>query len=503
MTHREFVLWLERIERELPVTRWQVRGIRVWPLVRLSLYATTFNARVSEHFLGGGTRRRLAVVAGAIGSWARALVSDRQGNRKATERADAVFLAYSVGRQPLVEGRRYNPLAAPYVELLARQGRRSLVWEMSPFGEYNLPRYTPSFLIQPWLVALRILSEILPLGREEIALPGYERFVAAAREAGLPLRHADLQRLRRDALFIRRLADLFARWLRRAGPRLGFVADGGLREMAFCLACRELGITSVEIQHGVFTDLHPIYGSWHAVPADGYETRPRLFWTWDQASAAALECWTRKAPAAHGVVVGGDPWRDMWARADSEFVRRSNAAIETRKHEAGGERHILVTLDSNRELLPRPLREAIAEGPTAWRWWVRLHPVHQAARRAEALRELPGLGLDTELMDYASESPLHALLRHMDAHVTVGLSSVVGEAADAGVPSIACLAEAADFYAGEVARGTLRVGCTGAEILAALEDAFRQERPAPSEIRPGPDAAMEQALACAPFGRGE
>jgi uncharacterized protein YbjT (DUF2867 family) len=134
---------------------------------------------------------------------------------------------------------------------------------------------------------------------------------------------------------------------------------------------------------------------------------------------------------------------------------------------------------------------------------VRLHPVHQAARRAEALRELPGLGLDTELMDYASESPLHALLRHMDAHVTVGLSSVVGEAADAGVPSIACLAEAADFYAGEVARGTLRVGCTGAEILAALEDAFRQERPAPSEIRPGPDAAMEQALACAPFGRGE
>ncbi|MGH7526469.1 MAG: hypothetical protein ACREMX_07170, partial [Gemmatimonadales bacterium] len=368
---------------------------------------------------------------------------------------------------------------------------------------YNLPRHTPSFLIQPWLVALRILSEILPLGREEIALAGYERFVAAAREAGLPLRHADLQRLRRDALFIRRLADLFARWLRRAGPRLGFVADGGLREMAFCLACRELGITSVEIQHGVFTDLHPIYGSWHAVPADGYETRPRLFWTWDQASAAALECWTRTAPTAHGVVVGGDPWRDMWARGDREFVRRSHAAIETRKHEAGGERHILVTLDSNRELLPGPLREAIAEGPTGWRWWVRLHPVHQAARRAEALRELPGLGLDTELMDYASGSPLHALLRHMDAHVTVGLSSVVGEAADAGVPSIACLAEAADFYAGEVARGTLRVGRTGAEILAALEDAFRRGRPAQSEIRPGPDAAMEQALATAPFGRGE
>ncbi|MGH7525862.1 MAG: hypothetical protein ACREMX_04080, partial [Gemmatimonadales bacterium] len=480
-----------------------VRGIRVWPLVRLSLYATTFNARISEHFLGGGTRRRLAVVSEAIGSWARARVRDRRANRRATARADAVFLAYSVGRQPVVEGRRYNPLAAPYVELVARQGRRSLVWEMSPFGEYNLPRYTPSFLIQPWLVALRILSEILPLGREEIVLPEYQRFVAAAREAGLPLRHADLRRLRRDALFIRRLADKFTHWLRRATPSLGFVADGGPREMAFCLACRELGITSVEIQHGIVTDLHPIYGSWHAVPADGYETRPRLFWTWDQPSAAVLECWTRKAPTAHGVVVGGDPWRDMWARADSELVRRAHAGIETRKQEIGGERHILVTLDSNRELLPGSLRKAIADGPSEWRWWVRLHPVHQAARRAEAVRELPGLGLGTELMDYASGLPLHALLRHMDAHATVGLSSVVAEAAEAGVPSVACLAEAADFYAGEVARGTLRVGGTGAEILQALEQAFRQGRPVPTASRPEADAAMKQVLATRAFARGE
>jgi hypothetical protein len=500
VTHREFVIWLERIERELPVTRWRVRGIHVWPLVRLSLYATTFNARVSEHFLGGGVRSRVAVVTGAAGSWARAVVRDRGSNRRPTERADAVFLAYSVGRQPLVEGRRYNSLAAPYVDLLARRGLRSLVWEMSPFGDYNIPRYTPSYLVQPWLVSLRMLCEVLPLGDEEVVLPEYERFVAAAREARLPLRHADVGRVRRDALFVRRLADLFARWLRRVRPRVGFVADGGLREQAFCLACRELGITSVEIQHGVFTDLHPIYGSWHAVPPEGYETRPRLFWTWDQNSAAALEFWTRKAPAAHGVVVGGDPWREMWVRGGSDFVTRTHQEIESRKKATGRERHILVTLDSNRELLPGPLRDAMAGNPPDWSWWVRLHPVNQADRRAEALNELPGLGLDTALMDYASGLPLHALLRHMDAHVTVGLSSVVAEAADAGVPSVACLPEAAEFYAGEVARGRLRVGCTGGEILAALEESFRESRSALSEARPQADAALEQVLATRPFG---
>ena len=38
--------------------------------------------------------------------------------------------------------------------LLERLGARPLVWETSPYGDYNVPRHTPSFLVQPHLIEL-------------------------------------------------------------------------------------------------------------------------------------------------------------------------------------------------------------------------------------------------------------------------------------------------------------------------------------------------------------
>ena len=139
------------------------------------------------------------------------------------------------------------------------------------------------------------------------------------------------ERLRRDALFLRRLADTFKAWLSRSGARLGFVANTGLQEQAFCLACRELGIISIELQHGVQGDLHPSYGSWFAVPGAGWETRARVFWSWDEESAAAINRWAVCAPDAHVAIVGGDPWREMWLDESSDQARRTGGLIEQRK----------------------------------------------------------------------------------------------------------------------------------------------------------------------------
>jgi hypothetical protein len=146
---REFVDWIREAEADFPVTSWKVRGIRVWPLIRLSLSSSTFQAGSPTHSLAAGWRRLGWNVAGGLAGWAKARVGDGSANRRPWEPADAVFLASSIGRRPLVDGKRYDIRAGPYVELLTRSGARSLVWEMSPYGDYNVPRYTPSFLVQP------------------------------------------------------------------------------------------------------------------------------------------------------------------------------------------------------------------------------------------------------------------------------------------------------------------------------------------------------------------
>jgi len=476
VNRRQFIEWLKHIEGEFPVTRWTVRGIRVWPLVRLSLNSATFRAGSPQHGLGAPWHRRLWNVAGGMSAWGRAYWRDRAANRRPTDPADAVFLSYSTGRRPLVDGRRYDPRAGPFIELLTGLGARSLVWEMSPFGDYNTPRHTPSFLMQPHLVSLRAACQFLPPGDDRVALDSYPEFLARVGEAGLEFPHADVTRLRRDVLFLRRLADTFAGWLERSRPRVGFVANTALPDQAFCLACREHGITPVELQHGLQGDLHPSYGSWFAVPRDGWETRARVFWSWDQESAAAINRWALRSGGAHVAIVGGDPWREMWQDESSELVRTSRDLIEARKRATGGVRHILVTLSSQGDVIPAAILDAVRTSPPTWRYWFRLHQVDQAARWVEAVRLLGRVRGDPGLMGFATEMPLHALLRHLDCAVTVNVSTVVAEATAHGVPAVTCAREALDFYPDEAAAGMLVVADTPAEIVSALRRLLQQGR---------------------------
>jgi hypothetical protein len=485
---REFVEWLRSVESTFPVTSWKVRGIHVWPLVRLALYSSTFNSGSPAHSLRAGWRRLGGNVGRGLSAWGEAYLGDRHANRRPSEPSDAVFLASSIGRRPLLVDKRFDVRSGPFVQLLERAGAPTLVWEMSPFGDYNAPRYTPSFLVQPHLIALRAASQVLPLADDHVELDRFDEFLASVRKAGMAFAHADVGRIRRDMLYLRRLADRFAGWLRRSRPRLGFVANTGLAEQAFCLACRELGIVSVEVQHGVQGDLHPSYGSWFSVPREGWETRARVFWSWDEDSAAAINRWAACAPDRHVAVVGGDPWREMWLDEGSDLARLTGVRIEQRKRAVGGEHHVLITLSSQGDAVPAAVLEAVRASPPTWRFWFRLHPVDQAARRAEARRLLGPLGVDLGLLDFATEVPLHALLARLDGHLTVSLSTVVTEAAAHGIPSIACGKEAPDFFRNEMAAGMLVVAETATEILAALRHLLPQGR---LPVRPSPPRAPD------------
>ncbi len=494
MIHREFVEWMRTVETDFPVTSWKVRSIHVWPLIRLSLSSSTFRSGSPAHSLGAGWRRLGGNVGRGLAAWARAYAGDRRANRRPWEPSDAVFLASSIGRRPLVDGRRYDVRSGPFVELLERAGARPLVWEMSPFGDYNAPRYTPSALIQPHLIALRAASQVLPLQEDHVELNRFGEFLGRVQSAGMAFPHADVTRIRRDVLYLRRLADRFAGWLRRSRPRLGFVANTGLPEQAFCLACRELGITSVEVQHGLQGDLHPGWGSWFAVPREGWETRARVFWSWDEESAAAINRWAAPVSHRHLALVGGDPWREMWLDESSELALRTGESIDRQKAAVGGERHILVTLSSQGDVVPAAVLNAIRSSPSTWRFWFRLHPVREAARRVEATRLLRPLGMDVALMAFATEAPLHALLRRMDCHLTVSLSTVVTEAAANGLRSIACGPEAPDFFRDEISKGMLVVAGTSQEILAGLHRLLAQGRRSLSPVPPRASATLDRLL---------
>ena len=303
----------------------------MWPLVRLSLYSATFGSGSPQHGLGAGWGRRLRNVAGGLLSWGHARLSDRGANRRPNEPADAVFLTTSAGRRPLLEGRRFDLRAGPFVELLDRLGARSLVWQMSPFGDYNVPRHLPSFLLQPRLVTLRAACQIVPLGDDRVALESYDEFLARLRAAGLRFPHADVERCGAMRCSSAAWPTPSRRGCRDSGHGSDLWPTPASRSRRSASPAASWASPPIELQHGVQGDLHPSYGSWFAVPRTGWETRARVFWSWDEDSAAAINRWAACAPDAHVAIVGGDPWREMWLDESSDQARRTGGLIEQRK----------------------------------------------------------------------------------------------------------------------------------------------------------------------------
>ncbi|MGH9308828.1 MAG: hypothetical protein ACRD1U_05615, partial [Vicinamibacterales bacterium] len=431
-------------------------------------------------------------------------IRDWRHNAVRLRQADVVFLAYSSGTQATIDGRKYNPLLAPYVQLLEGTGRRAAVWEMCHEGEYNIPRSIASAYIQPPLLAFRLASLFTYRPDDTDArLEQFDRFVERARSANLANRYTTVRALLRDAYFVRRTAAWFRRRLESVRPTHGFVADYGLRELAFCLACRELGIPTVEIQHGVINETHPAYASWQGVPERGYDTRPTTFWCWDATGVAAIEAWAAKTATGVRAVLGGDPWREQWFKDDAPLVQTFDRRIEQLKEATGASLHVLVTLDPTGPVVPDVLLEAMRRAPRDWCFWVRLHPLGQRTRLPAARRALAALpGVRCAPIDLASEWPLHALLRHVDVHVTGCWSTVVIEAEDFGVASVACAERAREVFPDQIASGTLRVALTAEEIAAALAGQMRIRQPLPTRPRVDPARAMRDVLAAgAPPGQ--
>jgi hypothetical protein len=97
-------------------------------------------------------------------------------------------------------------------------------------------------------------------------------------------------------------------------------------------------------------------------------------------------------------------------------------------------------------------------------------------------------------LDVATDQPLYALLRHVDAHVTHSSSAVV-EAAEFGVPSVLFSEVGAELFPGPIAAGWAAVSVDGDLLEVVRAQAARRSRrelpaPPPRQLRNGVDEVL-------------
>jgi len=273
---------------------------------------------------------------------------------------------------------------------------------------------------------------------------------------------------------------------------------------AFVLACRRLGILSVDLQHCPQDGAHRAYG-FSVLPERGYVTLPAVFWNWTQHDANYINRWAGTLaqpwhrgfhgghPQLAGFLDDGDPGTRSW---DERF-----RAVGADMH---FEREILIALQpihGQRERW-RALAATIAAAPASWRWWIRRHPAATAQQDLE-YQSLLSLRRPNVVISEATTLPLPALLRHMSALVSLA-SGAAAEAAMFGVPAFFLLDEARGPFARLVDAGQAAVVTTSTLLkeLAAIPAVVRRSRaPASRDVSESLEALRDMARAYADLCR--
>ncbi|MEJ2650184.1 MAG: hypothetical protein P8016_17460 [Sedimentisphaerales bacterium] len=226
--------------------------------------------------------------------------------------------------------------------------------------------------------------------------------------------------VKKDFLLLKSLTGFYKKALEKLSPDMAFLVNYySLDGMAFTMACRELKIPTIDIQHGLQGDLHFAYGRWFKVPSTGFQLLPSFFWVWSNLEEAVIEKWSHQVSQYHRPLVGGNLWMSQWKGNADNTVTYYDKEILRLKESHSKAIHILVTLSGwnfDQVLLDR-IRNVNQNIDIDIVWWIRLHP--SWPEDGKKVRQIfKDYGISNYELEAASALPLYGLLKNIDLHLT-------------------------------------------------------------------------------------
>ena len=479
MTPLEIAEAINLLENKFRVDKWVIDDLHVWPLVRMSLkYSLFFRHLTPQNKLGMTARSRLSqipTVAKRNYQLLYSYLTDYKNNGDDCVPCDAIFLTFTLDRLCL-DGIYYNKYCDPYIDVLHKLNRKTLTLEMGVGGEqYRIPRYKPSVYIQHIIDFIHLKNIVFPTSTEDrnICLAAYDDFIGFSWDQwdiGVP----GYRELVYKVNCISEMAQYFKKILLNTKPTVVFLSEYYNRvAFAMNVACRELGITTVDIQHGTAGEYHNSYGRWNRVPLSGYEMLPSIFWCWSDEDAKAIYTWSSKVSTFHKPFVGGDLWLNLWKKGNDDLIRKVEEKLDDIK--SNFNKHVLVLYTHDIFYgIPNWLLDIMKSLPSVYQWLVRLHPT-QHTHKESVRRLLLTRGIKEFEIDRATDLPLPALLRHADILVTATSTTVI-EANAFGVPSIVTHEDAEVYHGNLIRSGAVVTAYCAKDFRIALEKQLERRR---------------------------
>lgn len=444
MTRRELLDRLNAFEADYPVQEWTIDGIQMWPVIKRDVFFdlvrfedkdAVLRKEPRKNHLKGAKIKKIIKVVISLFCLLRLVLKPRS-------KVPAILFSDSRGHRVTYHNKLINRYFQPmmeYVDSMAFKLNHVFLNNDTKFDDY--PGEETIQFIHKYKDAFKIIDKFKKKRKKQlINLPQFTKFLSAFPDRELQVNsHQYKSQLLRNAgamTQIRFLTDLIIKKHNIIVIfELCYYSD--LR-YALNVSARKNKIPVFEIQHGGMGPEHVSYSGWNNLPAEGYNTMPRTFWTWDTASYELINTWVKKQQF-HKVILGGNPWiAYLLQNKDAGFAFPKDKKI------------ILYTLQYS-EIEPYIL-ETIKNTPADYQWWIRLHPRKTSAKKhiQAALRKCY---LDDKVeIDKATAYPLPVILMHSSLHLSGSSGSII-EAAQLGVISLILAQSGLSYYRAYVDQG--------------------------------------------------
>lgn len=416
--------FIVQIEQNFPVDTWTIKGVPIWPNLRIRLYyylvrkiqnpdfdnnknntktkRTSFNS--IDLFIKWITKLKIRkiikkVLGVFLGVWVHFWI-------KTLPKKKHLFLGGNSHRVDF-EGNRYNRYFDCYID-------REQIKDGAMYFEYDLispPNLYNKEIIYKYHNALQkfLIGKSKPkINSNNINLKSYTEFLEFVKKE--PFCEGVIETISKNNIikwfttFYMKIL-FFKKILSQIKPDnmyiLAYYSDN---LMALIYSANSLSINTIEMQHGPQTDEHLAYGSWSNVPKNGYMSLPKTFWCWDKNSANTINKWAFDHDYYTTKVVGNF-WINLWKERAEDYKEKDFILYS-----------LQTFLSIEKDLFPNSLIEYIKNNH--YKWYIRLHP-RQFDEKDEIIAYLKKNNIFHLVeMENASNDPLPLLLSNCILNIT-------------------------------------------------------------------------------------
>jgi len=420
---------LNDIETRLPVADYTIDGVQIWPYIRLSIknkvdsyYLTSITSTQKKESYAFFSRLKSLCLMG--GDFVRKFDFSYFLGKKKLD-----ILLFSFNGSHLHAGK--HKVNRNIVDIVESPDLNAHVWQYTTLNDLHLEKGFPGVniaLLAGLVNEYYRLRITMSKGRcEEYAFINKINKILV--EKGLPFQ-LESHKIKYEVKRIFFLSKLLAKLLERYDvSKVINVCYYGFVGMAVNLACKKLGIPSIEYQHGVQTRYHPMYSNWVNVPENGYAMLPSDFWVWGTHTYDVISHWTQQS-RVHNVEVVGNAWLAYYQRRVFPLVTSPTPDIYR-----NDKIKILVSLQAFPEHYKSFITDCIKSSPDKWLWVLKEHP--RCLMTDEQVQAEFGELLQRNKVYLERNLSLYELLNkcHFSSHITA-YSTVAFECEYYGIPTV-------------------------------------------------------------------